>query len=121
LSYVANILRDDGVLAIATPGYAYQRLRHSGPISRALYGARCSLTRSHLFYFSPESLAALLKSEGLQIFDAIQLGSSSYGSKFGRLARQTYLASSKVLGAMTRGRINLAPHVLYLCRKSDAR
>jgi len=121
LSYVARILRDDGVLAIATPGYAYQRLRHSGPISRALYGTRCSLTRSHLFYFSAESLAALLKNEGFEIIDTIQLGSSSYGSRLGRLARQTYLGLSRTLGSLTLGRLNLAPHVLYLCRKSDAR
>ena len=119
LSYLARILKDDGVLAIATPGYAYQRLRHSGAISYALAGSSCSLTPSHLFYFSEHSLSLLLESEGFRIFETVQLGSSSYGSGVGRFTRQTYLKFSQVLGSMTRGQINLAPHVLYLCRKSD--
>ena len=117
LSYVARILRNDGLLAIAMPGYTYQRLRHSGPISHALYGSPCSLTKSHLFYFSRKSLAALLKSEGFEIFETIQLGSSSYGSSVGQFARQTYLNFSKILGSLTLGKVNLAPHVLYLCEK----
>jgi SAM-dependent methyltransferase len=119
LSHLARILRDDGLLAIAMPGYTYQRLRHSGPMSYALAGRRCSLTPSHLFYFSEYSLSTLLKSEGFRICETIQLGSSSYGSGVGRFARQAYLKFSEVLGSVTRGRINLAPHVLYLCRKSD--
>jgi 2-polyprenyl-3-methyl-5-hydroxy-6-metoxy-1,4-benzoquinol methylase len=118
LSRVARILKDDGLLAIAMPGYTYQRLRHSGPVSQALYGSRCSLTKSHLFYFSSQSLAALLKTEGFEILDTVQLGSSSYGSSVGQFARQAYLKLSEILGSLTLGKVNLAPHVLYLCEKA---
>jgi SAM-dependent methyltransferase len=119
LSYVARILRDDGLLAIALPGYTYQRLMHCGPISYLVNGTRCSLTPSHLFYFSDKSLSMLLKSQGFRVFDTLQLGSSAYGSGFGRFTRQTYLPLVKALSGLTLGQINLAPHVLYLCQKSD--
>ena len=120
LSCMARLLKDDGILAIAVPGYAYQRLRHSGPINLVWHGSRCSLTPSHLFYFSENSLGTLLGTEGFRIFDTIQLSSSSYGSGVGRFARQTYLKFSKALVRVTLGQINLAPHVLYLCQKSDS-
>jgi len=120
LSYLARILKDDGVLAIGVPGYNYQRLRHIGPISSLTHGSRCSLTSSHLFYFSDNTMAKLLQSQGLRIFDLVQLGSSLYGSRAGRFARNVYVTLSGALSAMTFGRINLAPHVLYLCQKSDA-
>ena len=119
LSYVARTLKDDGFLAIAVPGYAYQRLRYSGVISYLLYGSRCSLTASHLFYFSKNSMTELLKSQGFRIIDTVQLGSSLYGGKVGKFARQTYLKFSEIFGSLTLGRVNLAPHVLYLCKKSN--
>ena len=119
LSYLARVLKDDGLLAIAVPGYAYQRLRHSGPISYLLAGSRCSLTPSHLFYFSDKSMTTLLKSQGLRIFETLQLSSSSYGNRIGRFARQTYLSLTSALDRLTLGHINLAPHVLYLCQKAD--
>ena len=119
LSYVARILQDGGLLAIATPGYTYQRLRHSGPVSRLLYGNRCSLTRSHLFYFSRKSLTALLKSAGFHLVETVPLGSSVYGSRAARFARATYITLSGALSTLTFGHINLAPHVLYLCQKSE--
>lgn len=119
LSHVARILRDDGLLVIALPGYTYQRLMHSGPISYLLNGTRCSLTRSHLFYFSDRNLRILLASQGFRVFDTLQLGSSAYGSGFGRFARQAYLPLARALSGLTLGQINLAPHVLYLCQKSN--
>jgi len=119
LSQVARILRDDGLLAIALPGYTYQRLRHSGPISYLMNGTRCSLTASHLFYFSDRNLSTLLKRQGFRVLDAFQLGSSTYGSRFGRFARRTYLPLVKALSGLTLGQIKLAPHVLYLCQKSN--
>jgi len=119
LSHIARTLKDDGILAIAVPGYTYQRLRYSGVISYLLYGSRCSLTASHLFYFSKNSMTELLKSHGFRIFDTVQLGSSSYGGKVGKFARQTYLKFSEILGSLTLGQVNLAPHVLYLCKKSN--
>ena len=118
LSHIGRILKDDGLLVIATPGYTYQRLRHSGPLSYALHGSRCSLTASHLFYFSEHTLSLLLKSSGFEIYDRLQLNSSTFGSGLSRLARQTYLKIAEGLGAVTFGHVNLAPHVLYLCRKS---
>lgn len=117
LSYIESTLKDDGFLAIAVPGYAYQRLRYSGAISYLLYGRRCSLTSSHLFYFSKNSMTELLKSQGFRIFDTVQLGSSFYGGKVGKFARQTYLKFSEILGSLTLEKVNLAPHVLYLCEK----
>ena len=119
LSHVARILRDDGLLAIALPGYTYQRLMHSGPISYLISGTRCSLTASHLFYFSDRNLSALLESQGFRVLDTFQLGSSTYGSGFGRFARQTYLPLVKALSSLTLGQVKLAPHVLYLCQKSN--
>ena len=116
LSYLARVLRNDGVLAIGLPSYAFHRLRHSGPISSLLYGSRCSLTSSHLFYFSERSLSQLLASEGFRIFDKVQLGSSSYGSELGRFARQAYLKFSEALGKLTLGRLNLAPHFSIFVR-----
>ncbi len=121
LSHINRILKADGLLVIATPGYAYQRLRHSGPLSYALHGSRCSLTPSHLFYFSEHTLSLLLRSAGFEVFDRVQLNSSEIGSGLGRIARQTYLKISQGLGAVTLGHLNLAPHVLYLCRKSSER
>lgn len=119
LSHLTRILKDDGLLAIAVPGLTYQKLRHTGLISYLLHGSKCSLTSSHLFYFSDTNMAKLLQSQGLRLFDIVQLGSSAYGTPVGRLARSTYLTFTRALGTLTLGRINLAPHVLYLCRKSD--
>ncbi len=119
LGYIARILKHDGFLAIAVPGHAYQRLRYSGPISYLLSGSRCSLTPSHLFYFSDNSLRELLKSQGFVIFDTVQLSSSLYGGSVGQFLRRTYLKFSEILGSFTLGQINLAPHVLYLCKKSE--
>ena len=121
LSHIGRILKDDGLLAIATPGYTYQRLRHSGLLSYAVHGSRCSLTASHLFYFSEDTLSLLLKSSGFQIYDRLQLNSSAIGSGLGRIARQTYLTLARGLDALTFGHVNLAPHVLYLCRKTGER
>lgn len=105
VSYIAGILKDDGLLVIATPGYAYQRLR--------------TLTPSHLFYFSRKSLTALLETAGFQIIETVPLGSSVYGGRAGRFARNLYVTFSRALSAATLGRLNLAPHVLYLCQKSN--
>jgi SAM-dependent methyltransferase len=119
LSYLARLLRDDGLLAIAVPGYAYQRLRRSGLISYLLHGSRCSLTASHLFYFSKTSMAALLKSAGLHVVETIPLGSSVHGSRAARFASTVYITFSGALNALTLGHLNLAPHVLYFCRKTE--
>ena len=120
LSRVARILRDDGLLVIAVPGYTYQRLIHSGLVGCLVNRTERSLTRSHLYYFSDQSLSTLLASQGFRVVDILQLGSSTYGSGFRRFARQTYLALVKTLSGLTLGHINLAPHVLYLCQKSTA-
>lgn len=119
LAYAARILRDTGLLAIATPGYTYQRLRHSGPVSQLLSGTRCSLTPSHLFYFSKQSLAELLKGAGFRIVETVPLGSSVYGSRTARSARAAYMTLSRSLNTVTFGALNVAPHVLYLCQKSE--
>ena len=119
LSHIARMLKDDGLLAIAVPGYAYQRLRYSGPISYLLDGSRCSLTTSHLFYFTVNSMTELLRSQGFRIFETLQLDSSANGNKILRIAHKTYRSVSGALDRLTWGHINLAPHVLYLCQKSD--
>jgi SAM-dependent methyltransferase len=119
LSYIAQILRDDGILAIAVPGYSYQRLINSGPLSYLRGGTGCSLTASHLFYFSRRSLDRLLESQGFRILETIPLGSSDYGTGLRRLARRTYLPLVKGLYGLTLRQLNLAPHVLYLCRKAN--
>jgi len=117
LSRLAQLLKDDGLLAIAVPGYTYQRLLHGSGSSWA-NSRSCSLTTSHLFYFSESSISKLLESHGLRLFDAIQLGTSVYGSGWRQFSQTSYVGFSKAIAALTLGRIKLAPHVLYLCRKS---
>ena len=51
LSRLAQLLKEDGLLAIAVPGYTYQRLLHGSGSSWA-NSQSCSLTTSHIFYFS---------------------------------------------------------------------
>jgi SAM-dependent methyltransferase len=117
LSRVAQILKDDGLLVIAVPGYEYQRLRHSRPISYLFNGNGCSLTSSHLFYFSQTSMGKLLAGCSFCISDVVQLGTSIYGSGLRQLTQTTYVQLAKAVSALTLGRVNLAPHILYLCRK----
>ena len=119
LSCLARLLKDDGILAIAVPGYTYQRLRHGGPFGYLINGRGCSLTRSHLFYFSERSMDNLLESQGFRILATVQLGSSDYGNQFWRFARRMYLTFTRAVGGLTLGHLNLAPHVLYLCGKSN--
>jgi SAM-dependent methyltransferase len=117
LSRVEQILKDDGLLVIAVPGYEYQRLRHSRPISLLLDQRCCSFTTSHLFYFSATSMRELLGRYGFRIFDVVQLGTSVYGNGLRQLTQTTYVQLAKAVSALTLGRLSLAPHVLYLCRK----
>jgi SAM-dependent methyltransferase len=119
LSRLSELLKDDGVLAIAVPGYEYQRLRHSRPMSYLFNGHGCSLTSSHLFYFSFASMGELLAKYGFRISDVVQLGSSSYGSGLRRLTQTTYVQLAGAVSALTLGQLRLAPHILYLCRKSQ--
>jgi 2-polyprenyl-3-methyl-5-hydroxy-6-metoxy-1,4-benzoquinol methylase len=118
LNHISQLLKDDGRLIIATPSYQYQRLRHTGLISRLLYGTRCSLTASHLYYFPRRALAGILQDAGFIITRVVPLGSSSYGGAAARAAHRAYVGASRVLNFLTVGRINLAPHVLYVCAKN---
>lgn len=118
LSHISRLLSDDGALIIATPSYQHQRLRHTGLVSRVLYGSQCSLTASHLYYFPRTALSALLQSAGFRIARVVPLGSSSYGSATERALRRGYVAASRFVYILTFGRVNLAPHVLYVCVKN---
>ena len=119
LAYISRLLKKDGLLVVATPGYQYQRIRHTGAVSRVLSGSWCSLTPSHLYYFSPKALTSLLANAGFQIIETVPLGSSNYGNWLARSLRNTYVAGTRLLRAVTVGRINLSPHVLYLCSRID--
>lgn len=120
LSLLMPLLKDDGVLAIAVPGYAYCRLRHSSPISHALNGKKCSLPTSHLFYFSETSMVKLLTNHGFAIVRTAQVGTSVYGNGLRRSTQSTYLACTSAIERLTFGRIKLAPHQLYLCSKAQS-
>jgi SAM-dependent methyltransferase len=120
LTRVSRILADDGLLLISVPGSQYQRVRHLGIVSRVATGRSCSLTRSHLYYFSEASLTALLRAAGLVIFDKIPLVSPEYGSRLGNSVRRSYVAAAKVIRALTFRQVDLSLHVLYLCRKSNS-
>src|SRR6185437_11863711 len=105
LASVCQLLETDGLLVIATPGYQYQCLRHTGLFSRIVYGRQCSLTSSHLYYFSERALAELLRSSGFRIMRVVPLGSSTYGSGLGRTARNLYVMVSRFLSFLTLGRV----------------
>jgi SAM-dependent methyltransferase len=120
LTRVSRVLADDGLLLISVPGPQYQRLRHLGIVSRVATGRSCSLTRSHLYYFSEASLTALLKAAGLVIMDKIPLVSPEYGGRLGNFFRRSYVAAAKVIRAVTFRQVDLSLHVLYLCRKANS-
>jgi SAM-dependent methyltransferase len=118
LSYCLRALKPDGLLVIAVPGPQYQRLRHTGLISNILHRRRCSLTHSHLFYFSKASLTDLLESAGFRTIQTIPLVSPDYGGRAGRWVRNSYVRVSRLVRAATLGRIDLSLHVLYVCCKA---
>lgn len=120
LAYISRLLKKDGLLVVATPGYQYQRIRQTGTLSRVLSGSWCSLTPSHLFYFSPKAIASLLANAGFRIIETVPLGSSTYGNWMARALRNTYVGGARLLRAVTAGRINLSPHVLYLCSRIES-
>jgi len=117
LKVIQGLLKSDGVLAIEIPSFQYQRLWRTGILSYMLHRDWCTLTQSHISFFSDRSLAALLAHSGLKIVGRIPIPSSVYGSSWQRFAQETYFAGMRTLFYASFRNLNLAPRTLYLCKR----
>lgn len=119
LKKLHGVMKDDGVLAIDLPGYAFRMLRNIGPVCWLLNRRWSNISPSspHLFIFSTPSLRRMLEKAGFEIA-AIHLEQApSHGSAALRFANQAHFALSKLIYALTFGQLNLAAKVFYVCRK----
>lgn len=117
LEAIQQLLKPDGLLAIEIPSFQYQKLWRTGIISYALYRDFCTLTQSHISYFSDRSLSALLTPFGFKIVERIPMPSSIYGSNLRRFVQKAYFAGTRTLFNASLHNLNLAPRTLYLCKR----
>ena len=116
---IYRALKDDGLFFIELPGLPYRVLRNVGPISWLVYRRWChfSTVSPHLFYFSTSSLAKMLNKAGFQI-ESIHLEQSPLRNQpVARGLNQAYFEFAKLILSLTRGRLNLAAKVVYVCSK----
>jgi SAM-dependent methyltransferase len=116
-----RILKDDGLLAIEIPGYAYSLLRDKGPICWMLDGTwmRGFTKTRHLYYFSPRALRLLLERAGFRIIKVVPEQASLGRHGVARLLNETHFALARAIFAITSGRLSIAGKEVYLAGKAN--
>ncbi len=116
-----RILKDDGLLAIEIPGYAYSLLRDKGPICWMLDGTwmRGFTKTRHLYYFSPRSLRLLLQRAGFRIIKVIPEQASLGRHGIARVLNEMHFALARTVLAITNGRLSIAGKEVYLAVKAS--
>ena len=116
-----RILKDDGLLAIEIPGYAYSLLRDKGPICWMLDRTwmRGFTKTRHLYYFSPQSLRLLLQRAGFRIIKVIPEQASLGGHSLVRLLNEMHFALARTVFSITRGMLSVAGKEIYLAAKAS--
>jgi 2-polyprenyl-3-methyl-5-hydroxy-6-metoxy-1,4-benzoquinol methylase len=117
LRAIQQLLKPDGLLVIEFPSFQYQRLWRTGIVSYVLHRDWCTLTQSHISYFSDRSLSVLLAHSGIKIVKRIPMPSSAYGASLRRFAQRAYFAGTRILFYASLQNLNLAPRTLYLCKR----
>lgn len=118
IAEMARILKPGGLLAIEIPGLRYRLLKNSGMLCRMIYGVPFRLNAGvHLFYYSRQTLGALVCQFGFEEFAALPEQSPLYGSWLARGANWLYFWASGLLYRVTLGHLNLAPKEFFVYRK----
>jgi 2-polyprenyl-3-methyl-5-hydroxy-6-metoxy-1,4-benzoquinol methylase len=114
---IARLLKPDGRLFIEIPNWHYQRFWRTGPINYLLKKEWCSLTYTHITYFTEHSLAALGRQVDMKISERIPMFGSVYGSFVQRFLQRVYFELCKTLSVITHYRVNMSPRTLYVFTK----
>ncbi len=118
LQEIAKILRTDGLLAIEIPGLRFRLMKNTGWICRLIYGVPARLNAGvHLFYYSRETLGALVKQFGFEEVAAFPEQSPVYGPWYARLGNRLYFGLSAMIYNLSGGRLNLAPKEFIVFRR----
>lgn len=117
-----RILKDDGLLAIEIPGYAYSLLRDKGPICWILdrTWVRGFTKTRHLYYFSPRSLRLLLQRAGFRIVKVIPEQASLGRRGIARVLNEMHLALARAVFAISNGVLSIAGKEVYLAVKASS-
>lgn len=114
------LLKADGLLIIELPGLAYRTLRNVGPASLLINRRWChfSSLSPHLYYFSTASLSRLLQKVGFEISSVRLEQAPRRGNALMQFVNDAYFYLTSMVFGLTRGRVNLATKVVYVCRKT---
>lgn len=119
LAEVRRLLKDDGILAVEIPGYAYRMLRERGPLCWLMDGVWRRMTPGRqLYFYSPRTLTTLLQQSGFEVVRLVPQPAPSRASSAANAVIAMHLAAAGLVSWGTRGRASIAAKELYLCRKA---
>jgi SAM-dependent methyltransferase len=118
---IHHALKDDGIMAVEIPGFAFRMMRNIGPISLLVNRRWIHLDENspHLFYYSANTIRRLLERAGFKIVAKLPIPSPDYGSRGFRFLMKLYHFLAVLLYKITFGQINLAAKTVYICRKTE--
>jgi SAM-dependent methyltransferase len=121
LDEIGRILKRDGVLAVEIPGLNYTLLRERGPVCWLLdrkwsRGLPHSL---HLFYFSPNTIRAVLERAGFGVIKTMPEQASLGGGRVRHLLNDVHFGLARLIFRSTRGKISIAGKEFYLAARSS--
>lgn len=115
-----RILKEDGILVVEIPGYAYSLLRDKGLICWMLdrTWVRGFTHTRHLYYFSPRSLKLLLERAGFLVIKEVPEQASLGRRGLARLLNEVHFTLARALFRASSGRLSIAGKEVYLAAKA---
>lgn len=122
LREIHRILKEDGILAVEIPGLAYTLGREQGPLCWLLDRKwRRGLSNSyHLYFFSPQTMRALLAMTGFTLRQMVPEQASFRGGLIERVLNEFHFALARFLFSVSAHRISIAAKEFYLAAKTSS-
>ncbi len=119
LKKLHKALKDDGIIAVEIPGFAFRMARNIGPLSLIVNRRWIYIDQDspHLFYLTRRALRHMLEAAGFEVISEYPIPSPAHGSWFYRLMMKIYFVFSVMFFYLTFKQINLAAKTLFISRK----